>query len=69
MTMNMFVRPLESHCRRFTRLSTRGQKGIEVVFDVAGSEHYLSEIFPPDSDGFMVTGAPGEHTHVSAKGK
>jgi hypothetical protein len=51
-----------------TRLSPRGQKGAEIVFDVAGSEHYLSEVFPPGSDGFMITGAPGEHTHVSATG-
>ncbi len=51
-----------------TRLSRKSDTEASVVFDVAGTNHYLSEIFVPGLDGFLVKGAPGKHTHVSIKG-
>ncbi len=41
----------------------------EVVFDHAGDDYYLAEIYIPGMDGFLVKGAPGKHTHVSVKAK
>ncbi len=41
----------------------------EVVFDHAGDDFYLAEIYIPGMDGFLVKGAPGKHTHVSVKAK
>jgi len=52
-----------------TRLSPRSETDAMVVFDVAGTNHYLSEIYVPGLDGFQVKGAPGKHTHMSVKGK
>ena len=52
-----------------TRLSPRSETNASVVFDVAGTDHYLSEIYIPGIDGFQVKGAPGKHTHMSVKGR
>jgi hypothetical protein len=52
-----------------TRLGPRSERDAEVVFDVAGSEHYLAEVHIPDIDGFAFKAAPGKHTHVSVKAK
>ncbi len=52
-----------------TRLSPRSEKDPAVVFDVAGTEHYLAEIYAPGMDGFQVPCAPGKHTHVVVKAK
>ena len=53
----------------FTRLSPKSENEAAVVFDVAGADHYLSEVFMPGLDGFLFKGAPSKHTHVSIKGK
>ena len=52
-----------------TRLQARAATQPEVIFDVAGSEHYLSEVYLPGFDGYLVKGAPSKHTHVSIKAK
>ena len=52
-----------------TRLSPRSPEEAAVVFDVAGSVHYLAEIYLPGIDGFQVPCAPGDHTHVVVKAK
>ncbi len=52
-----------------TRLGQRSDKEAEVVFDVAGNEHYLAELHVPTVDGFAFKAAPGKHTHVSVKAK
>ncbi len=39
----------------------------EVVFDKTPSDYYLTEVFIPTMDGFLVKGAPGKHTHVTVK--
>jgi hypothetical protein len=51
-----------------TRLSPKSEDETAVVFDVAGANHYLSEIFMPGLDGFLVKGAPSQHTRVTVKG-
>ncbi len=51
-----------------TRLGKRSDNEASVIFDVAGTNHYLSEIFVPGLDGFLVKGAPSKHTHISIKG-
>lgn len=50
-----------------TRFSKRSDNVVLVVFDVAGTKHYLSEIFMPGEDGFQVPCAPGPHTHEMIK--
>ena len=52
-----------------TRLSPRSGDEAQVVFDVVGTDHYLSEIFMPGLDGFGLKGAPAKHTHTIIKGK
>jgi hypothetical protein len=52
-----------------TRLSPRSGDEAQIVFDVVGTDHYLSEVFMPGLDGFGLKGAPGKHTHMSVKGK
>ncbi len=52
-----------------TRLGQRSEKEAEVVFDVAGNEHYLAEVHIPTIDGVAFKAAPGKHTHVSVKAK
>ncbi|HTY62810.1 MAG TPA: hypothetical protein VMG30_11220 [Acidobacteriota bacterium] len=55
-----------------TRLAAREQNDVSFVFDVAGNDHYLSEIHIPNMDGFYFKSAPAKHTHVTvraAKGK
>ncbi|HVN30933.1 MAG TPA: hypothetical protein VMT45_03010 [Thermoanaerobaculaceae bacterium] len=47
--------------RRFDNPDTQA----EVVFDVVGTRHYLSEIKDPGMDGVELTGAPGEHSHTT----
>jgi hypothetical protein len=51
-----------------TRLSARSASEAEVVFDVVGPQHYLSEVYMPSLDGFQLDGAPGIHTHTSVMG-
>ena len=52
-----------------TRLQQRTGNETEVVFDVAGTEHYLAELHVPGIDGFAFKAAAGKHTHVGVKGK
>jgi hypothetical protein len=52
-----------------TRLAPRSGVESEVVFDVVGTDYYLSEIFMPGLDGFGLKGAPGKHNHTIIKGK
>jgi len=52
-----------------TTISRSHQAQTEVVFDKAGSEFYLTEVFMAGEDGFLLKGAAGQHTHVSVKGK
>jgi len=53
-----------------TRLAARSTNasGVDIVFDVAGNDHYLSEIHMPHMDGFYFKSAPAKHTHVTIKG-
>jgi len=47
------------------KLPSEGQ----IVFDKAGTDYYLAEVYVPGMDGLLVNGAPGQHTHVSVKSK
>jgi hypothetical protein len=38
-----------------------------LVFDKVGAVSYLSELWMPGSDGYLVHAAKGKHTHVSVK--
>lgn len=46
-----------------TSLSPRPLPEAAVVFDVLGSDHYLSEFYLPGVDGQAFNGAPGKHKH------
>lgn len=48
-----------------TRLADLGGAKPLVVFDKNGDAYYLSELHLPSRDGFVIQGAPGEHSHVS----
>ncbi len=52
-----------------TRISTTTEDNTSVVFDVAGSDHYLSEIYIQGEDGFLIKGYAEKHTHMRVKGK
>ena len=54
-----------------TRLAGRSTTAsdVDIVFDVAGNDHYLSEIHLPHVDGFYFKSARAKHTHVTIKGK
>ncbi len=71
--VTIFVRDIKSKdtfmAAVVTRLSPKSDNEGSVVFDVAGTDHYLSEIYVPGFDGFLVKGAPSKHSHVSVKGK
>lgn len=52
-----------------TSISKKLPADAEVVFDKMGNDYYLTEVFAPGLDGFLVKGASGKHTHVSVKAK
>ncbi len=50
-----------------TRISSRD--AAEVVFDKTADKSYLSEVYMPGMDGFLIQAAPARHTHVGVKAK
>jgi hypothetical protein len=48
-----------------TRLAARSQNNVSLVFDVVGSDHYLSAIHMPNMDGFYFKSAATKHTHAT----
>jgi hypothetical protein len=50
-----------------TRLAPTQDENAELVFDKDANGTYLSEVRIPGVDGYFVTGAPGEHSHVRVK--
>jgi hypothetical protein len=51
-----------------TRLSQQGTSNEpRLVFDKVGDKSYLSEVWFPGEDGFLVTATPGKHTHATVK--
>ena len=52
-----------------TRLGERKQVSEpELIFDKVGGKLYLSELFVPGEDGYLVMSTKGTHTHESVKG-
>jgi hypothetical protein len=51
-----------------TRLGTQAEKETNIVFDVVGNDHYLSEVRIADTDGYLLKATPGKHTHALVKG-
>ena len=47
-----------------SRLSPKEGSWGEVIFDRAGQDLYLAEIYIVGMDGFYFQGAPGKHKHV-----
>ncbi len=41
----------------------------EFVFDIVGGQHYLSEVWLPTEDGYLVTDTKQPHQHHIVKGK
>ncbi len=52
-----------------TRISSRGEKTAQVVFDKTDDKRYLAEVYFPGTDGYHLQGAPGKHTHTRLTGK
>lgn len=50
-----------------TRLASRGDNQVTLVFDQAEGKNYLSEVHVSWGDGFALHGASGKHIHVSVK--
>ncbi len=46
-----------------TRLAPRVDESAELIFDKDANGLYLSEVFVGGSDGYLIPGAPGQHTH------
>ncbi len=53
----------------YTRLSERSNERSEVVFDVSGGNHFLSEVHVVGIDGFAFKGFSGRHTHLAVPAK
>jgi hypothetical protein len=52
-----------------TRLGERKQVSEpELIFDKVNGKLYLSELFVPGEDGYLVLATKGSHTHESVKG-
>ncbi len=47
-----------------TRISPKNPAEAALVFDKAGDQYSLSEIYIPGIDGFLLQGATENHTHV-----
>jgi hypothetical protein len=50
-----------------TRLASRGDNQVTLVFDQAEGKNYLSEVHVSWGDGFALHGASAKHTHASVK--
>jgi hypothetical protein len=50
-----------------TRISAGAEDKDSVVFDVAGNDHYLSEVYLQGGDGYLIPGAEVKHTHLRVK--
>ncbi len=51
-----------------TLLGTQAEKETNIVFDIVGNDHYLSEVRIADTDGYLLRATPGKHTHALVKG-
>ncbi len=55
-----------------TRLSqekhSKGAQKAALVFDKVGEQSFLSEVWMPGLDGFLVRGTTDEHKHVTLQG-
>jgi len=53
-----------------TRLAQLGTPAdiARLVFDKVGNESYLSEVWIPGEDGFLLIGTKGKHSHTIVKG-
>ncbi len=51
-----------------TRSAGREDGKDVIVFDLASGKHVLSEIHLADSDGYLLPGVKGPHTHVQLRG-
>jgi hypothetical protein len=52
-----------------TRISATPEDKDSVVFDVAGNDHYLSEVYIQGGDGYLIPGSTVKHTHARIKAK
>ncbi len=52
-----------------TRISASAEDRDSVVFDVAGNDHYLSEVYLQGEDGYLIPGSTVKHTHLRIKSK
>ncbi len=52
-----------------TRLGSQADRESDLVFDVTGNEHYLSEVHIAGMDGYLLKATPGKHTHVHVKAR
>ncbi len=52
-----------------TRISSSPEDRDSVVFDVAGNDHHLSEIYIQGEDGFLIKALSEKHTHTRVKAK
>jgi hypothetical protein len=52
-----------------TRISASPEDRDSLVFDVAGNDHYLSEIYLQGEDGYQIKGSTAKHTHMRLKAK
>ncbi len=54
---------------RLARLHKGNDSEASLVFDIVGETHYLSEIWMPQADGFLVLATKGEHKHGVVKAR
>ena len=50
-----------------TRVSPRPPSDSLLIFDKTPDKSYLSEVYFPGEDGYLVAGAKGPHSHVNVK--
>ncbi len=52
-----------------TRLGARSDTEGDIVFDLVGNDHFLSEVYIPGMDGYLIKATPGKHTHAHIKAR
>ncbi len=51
-------------CPYIARLAERDDMQGILIFDKVGEQYFLSEVYEPNTEGYVLRGAQGKHTHV-----
>ncbi len=55
--------------RVITRIGSQADRESDIVFDLTGNDHSLSEVHIAGMDGYLLKATSGKHTHVHIKAR